>query len=268
MKKMSLYVTLTIGALISLFPFYWAFIGATNESGKLFSKQLSFVPGTKLVENITNLNESIGIGRVLFNSLFVSLTYTIFSLLICTMAAYAFAKFEFKGRDTIFAIFLLSMMIPYHATVIPLFKMMAAFGWLNTYKALILPNLAYPFAIFLMRQNMLAFPNALIEAARIDGAGEWRIFFRIVLPSMKPALAATAIFLFMYQWNSFLWPLIAVSSTDMYTFPVALSSLFGLSRIDYGQVMAGVTLATVPIIIFFLALQRHFISGMLGSAVK
>ncbi|KHF27514.1 Lactose transport system permease protein LacG [Anoxybacillus sp. BCO1] len=146
--------------------------------------------------------------------------------------------------------------------------MMATFGWLNTYKALILPNLAYPFAIFLMRQNMLAFPNALIEAARIDGAGEWRIFFRIVLPSMRPALAATAIFLFMYQWNSFLWPLIAVSSTDMYTFPVALSSLFGLSRIDYGQVMAGVTLATVPIIVFFLSLQRHFISGMLGSAVK
>lgn len=268
MKKIGLYVTLTIGALISLFPFYWAFIGATNESGKLFSKQLSFAPGTKLIENVINLNESIGISRVMFNSLFVSLTYTCVSLLVCTMAAYAFAKFEFKGRDTIFAIFLLSMMIPYHATVIPLFKMMAAFGWLNTYKALIFPNLAYPFAIFLMRQNMLAFPNALIEAARIDGAGEWRIFFRIVLPSMKPALAATAIFLFMYQWNSFLWPLIAVSSTDMYTFPVALSSLFGLSRIDYGQVMAGVTLATVPIIVFFLSLQRHFISGMLGSGVK
>lgn len=115
---------------------------------------------------------------------------------------------------------------------------------------------------------MLTFPTSLIEAARIDGSGEWKIFFKIVMPSMKPALAATAIFLFLYQWNSFLWPLIALSSTDMYTFPVALSSLFGLSRIDYGQVMAGVTIATIPIIIFFLALQRQFISGMLGSAVK
>jgi lactose/L-arabinose transport system permease protein len=261
-------MALVIGALISLFPFYWAVIGATNESGKMFQTPPSLVPGDKFIENVTNLNESIGIGRVMFNSLFVSGTYTVLSLAICTMAAYAFAKFTFKGRDIIFGIFLLSMMIPYHATVIPLFKMMAALEWLNTYQALILPNLAYPFAIFLMRQNMLAFPDSLIEAGRIDGAGEWKIFLKIVLPSMKPALAATAIFLFMYQWNSFLWPLIAVSSNDMYTFPVALSSLFGLSRIDYGQVMAGVTLATVPIIVFFLALQRHFISGMLGSAVK
>jgi lactose/L-arabinose transport system permease protein len=267
-QKISLYIALVIGSIASLFPFYWALIGATNESGKMFSKPPHLLPGDKLIENILNLNEQIGIGRVLFNSLYVSLTYTVVSLFICSLAAYAFAKFEFKGRNVIFTIFLVSMMVPYHATVIPLFKMMASWGWLNTYKALIFPNLAYPFAIFLMRQNMLAFPNSLIEAARIDGAGEWKIFFRIVMPSMKSALAATAIFLFMFQWNNFLWPLIAATSTDMYTLPVALSSLFGLSRIDYGQVMAGVTLATVPIMIFFLMLQRYFISGMLGSSVK
>ncbi len=268
LNKIFLYVGLGLGALVSLFPFYWAVIGATNTSGKMFSKPPELLPGGQLIENVTNLNNSIGIGRVMFNSMFVAGTYTILSLIVCTLAAYAFAKFEFKGRNIIFIIFLLSMMVPYHATVVPLFKMMVTFGWINSYKALILPNLAYPFAIFLMRQNMLAFPNSLIEAGRIDGAGEWKIFFRIVLPSMKPALAATAIFLFMFQWNSFLWPLIATASTDMYTMPVALSSLFGLSRIDYGQVMAGVTLATIPIIVFFLALQRHFISGMLGSAVK
>jgi len=268
LNKIFLYIGLGLGALVSLFPFYWAVIGATNTSGKMFSKPPELLPGGQLIENVTNLNNSIGIGRVMFNSMFVAGTYTILSLIVCTLAAYAFAKFEFKGRNIIFIIFLLSMMVPYHATVVPLFKMMVAFGWINSYKALILPNLAYPFAIFLMRQNMLAFPNSLIEAGRIDGAGEWKIFFRIVLPSMKPALAATAIFLFMFQWNSFLWPLIATATTDMYTMPVALSSLFGLSRIDYGQVMAGVTLATIPIIVFFLALQRHFISGMLGSAVK
>ncbi|WP_246943832.1 carbohydrate ABC transporter permease [Bacillus pinisoli] len=268
LRKSFLYLFMVVGAIVSLFPFYWAMIGATNESGSMFSKPPVLVPGDQLIVNITNLNESIGIGRVLFNSLFVSTTYTIIALFVSTLAAYAFAKFRFRGRNLIFTIFLISMMVPYHATIIPLFKMMASLGWLNTYQALILPNLAYPFAIFLMRQNLLAFPDSLIEAGRIDGAGEWKIFFRIVLPSMKPALAATAIFLFMFQWNNFLWPLIAVSSTDMYTFPVALSSLFGLSRIDYGQVMAGVTIATVPIIIFFLALQRQFISGMLGSAVK
>ncbi|WP_128894886.1 carbohydrate ABC transporter permease [Longirhabdus pacifica] len=267
-RKFGLYFLLLVGALISLFPFYWSAIGATNESGSMFTKPPTLIPGNQLLENMSNLNEQIGIGRVMFNSLFISITYTIIALFVCSMASYAFAKFKFKGRDIIFTIFLLSMMVPYHATIIPLFKMMASWGWLNQYQAVILPNIAYPFAIFLMRQNMLAFPTALIEASRIDGASEWKIFYKVVLPSMKPALAATAIFLFMYQWNSFLWPLIALSSTDMYTFPVALSSLFGLSRIDYGQVMTGVTLATVPIIIFFLSLQRYFISGMLGSALK
>ncbi|QYR24398.1 carbohydrate ABC transporter permease [Paenibacillus sp. sptzw28] len=268
MRSMLLYAALTLGALVSLFPFYWAAVAATNESGKVFAKPPVLLPGGKLIENIVNLNNAIGIGRVMFNSLVVVVIYTALSLTICTMAGYAFAKFRFKGRDIIFGIFLLSMMVPFHALVIPLFKMMAAWGWLDTYQALILPNLAYPFAIFLMRQNMLAVPDGIMEAGRIDGISEWGLFSRIIMPSVKPALAATAIFLFMYQWNSFLWPLIAAQSKEMYTLPVALSSLFGLSRIDYGQVMAGVTLATGPIIIFFLLLQRHFISGMLGTAVK
>jgi len=125
-KKIMLYVLLSIGALISLFPFYWAAIGATNTSGSMFSKPPTLLPGSLLIENIKNLNDSIGIGRVMFNSLFISITYTILALFICTMAAYAFAKFDFKGRNVIFTIFLLSMMVPYHATIIPLFKMMAA----------------------------------------------------------------------------------------------------------------------------------------------
>nr|WP_244266321.1 carbohydrate ABC transporter permease [Listeria rocourtiae] len=145
---------------------------------------------------------------------------------------------------------------------------MSNFELLNTYFALIVPQLCYPFAIFLMRQNFMAFPSELLESARLDGAGEYRIFFQIVLPSMKPALAATSIFLFMTQWNNFMWPLVVTTSSEMYTFPVALSSLMGVSFTDYGQVMTGITFATIPIIIFFLMLQKHFISGMLGSALK
>ncbi|KOO41255.1 carbohydrate ABC transporter permease [Priestia koreensis] len=259
---------LGIFTIISIFPFYWMIIGATNHSSKMFSNPPTLLPGKELLTNLTNLNDSIGIGKVLFNSLFISVLYVVFALIICTSAAYALAKFEFRGRNLIFTIFLLSMMIPYQATLIPLFKMMSNFNLLNTYFALIVPQLCYPFAIFLMRQNFLAFPTELLESARLDGAGEFRIFFRIVLPSMKPALAATAIFLFMTQWNNFMWPLVSTTSSDMYTFPVALSSLFGLSIIDYGQVMTGVTIATIPIIIVFLALQKHFISGMLGSALK
>ncbi|WP_342587509.1 carbohydrate ABC transporter permease [Halalkalibacter urbisdiaboli] len=165
-------------------------------------------------------------------------------------------------------IFMLSMMIPYQATLIPLFRMMVNFNLLNTYFALIAPQLFFPFAIFLMRQNFLSFPSSLIEASRIDGAGELKIFWSVVLPSMNPALAATSIYLFMMQWNNFMWPLVATTSKEMYTIPVALSSLIGISMIDYGQIMVGITIATIPIIIFFLMLQKQFISGMLGSAVK
>ncbi|WP_239421912.1 carbohydrate ABC transporter permease [Bacillus sp. CGMCC 1.16541] len=263
-----MYVLLGIFTIISIFPFYWMLVGATNHSSKMFTSPPTLVPGGEFMTNLTNLNDSIGIARVLFNSLLVSGLYVFAALAVCTTAAYALAKFEFKGRNAIFIIFLLSMMIPYQATMIPLFQLMSNLDLLNTYFALIAPQLCYPFAIFLMRQNFLAFPTELLESARLDGAGEFRIFFTIVLPSMKPAIAATSIFLFMTQWNNFMWPLIATTSSDMYTFPVALSSLMGLSMIDYGQVMTGVTLATIPIIVVFLALQKHFISGMLGSALK
>ncbi|GER67584.1 lactose ABC transporter permease [Weizmannia acidilactici] len=263
-----LYVPLIIALFISIFPFYWMLVGATNNTSKMFTNPPTLSFGNRLMENLHNLNDSIGIYRVLFNSLFVSLMFVLLSLTVCTLAAYALSKFRFKGDKIIFTVLMLSMMIPYQATLIPLFRMLGSLHLLNTYFALIVPQLCYPFAIFLMRQNFLAFPDALIESARIDGAGELRIFFRIVLPSMKPALAATAIYLFMMQWNNFMWPLVATTSSDMYTFPVALSSLIGISIIDYGQVMMGITIATIPIIIFFLVLQKQFISGMLGSAVK
>lgn len=267
-NKLFLYIPLIIMFIISIFPFYWMFMGGTNFSSKMFTNPPTLTLGDQFLTNLTNLNETVGIWRVLFNSLFVSLMYVLLSLTVCTLAAYPLSKFKFKGRNIIFLVFMLSMMIPYQATIIPLFQLFAKINMLNTYFALITPQLCYPFAIFLMRQNLLAFPTSLIESARIDGAGELRIFLRIVLPSMKPALAATSIFLFMMQWNNFMWPLVVTSSTDMYTFPVALSSLIGFSTIDYGQVMVGITIATIPIIIFFLLLQRHFISGMLGTAVK
>ncbi|XHU83387.1 carbohydrate ABC transporter permease [Peribacillus muralis] len=267
-QKLGMYSILMIFLIISIFPFYWMFIGATNDSGKMFTNPPTLTPGDQFMKNFQNLNESINIPQVMFNSLFVSLIYVVAALAVCSLAAYAFAKYEFKGRNFIFTAFLLSMMIPYQATLIPLFRMMSELNLLNTYFAVIAPQLCYPFAIFLLRQNFLAFPTELIEAARLDGAGELKIFLQVVAPSMRPALAAASIFLFMTQWNSFMWPLVVLNDASMYTFPVALSSLMGLSYIDYGQVMMGVSIATIPIIIFFLILQKQFISGMLGSAVK
>ncbi|EUJ31472.1 carbohydrate ABC transporter permease [Listeria cornellensis] len=267
-KTIGRYMLLAIFMVISIFPFYWMLIGATNHSSKMFSKPITLLPGKEFITNLVNLNDNIGIYRVLFNSLLVSGAYVLLALAISTAAAYVLAKFRFRGANLIFLLFMLSMMIPSQATVIPLFKLMSNFELLNTYFALIVPQLCYPFAIFLMRQNFMAFPSELLESARLDGAGEYRIFFQIVLPSMKPALAATSIFLFMTQWNNFMWPLVVTTSSEMYTFPVALSSLMGVSFTDYGQVMTGITFATIPIIIFFLMLQKHFISGMLGSALK
>ncbi|CAM3851708.1 carbohydrate ABC transporter permease [Alkalicoccus chagannorensis] len=268
LNKIVLYVLLLIGVLLSLFPFYWMFIGGTNPSGAVFNMPPRLIPGEFLWENFTNLNESVGILRSLFNSLFIAVTFTVLAVLIASMAGYAFAKYSFKGREAIFFTLLLAMMIPYHVTLIPLFRMFAAMDWLNTYQAVILPQLSYPFAIFLMRQNMKAIPYSLLESARVDGAGELKIFFKVALPTMRPALAAVAIFLFMFQWNNFMWPLVVLNTSEMETLPVALSSLIGLSRIDYGQVMMGATISVVPVIILFLILQKQFISGILGGAVK
>ncbi|RNB87173.1 carbohydrate ABC transporter permease [Brevibacillus fluminis] len=268
MKKLSVYTLLLIATVVSLVPFYWMFINATHQSGEIFSVPPNFLPGDSLVDNYTNLQGNINISGVMMNSLIITVIYTVLSVLFCSMAGYAFAKFRFRGRDQIFFLLLLAIMIPSQVTLIPLFQMMVKLQWLNTYQAVILPTLANPFGIYLMRQNMKAIPDELLEAARVDGCGEWRIFFTMILPVMRPALAALAIFMFMSQWNNFVWPLLVMSDKSMYTLPVALSTLVGFTRIDYGQVMLGTTISTLPIMAFFLLLQRQFISGLLGGSVK
>ncbi|MEH6994037.1 carbohydrate ABC transporter permease [Neobacillus drentensis] len=266
--KIGLYGLLIAGVLLSIAPFYWMLVGSTLPSGEIFRLPPKLLPGDYLPKNFHSLNESLGFAKIFWNSLFIALVYTLVSTLISSMAGYAFAKFKFKGRNFFFFIILCTLMIPSQVTLIPLFEMMVTFNWLNTYQAIILPTLASPFAIYLMRQNMKSVPDSIIEASRVDGAGELKIFFTVILPVTRPAMAAVAIFLFMSQWNSLLWPLITLNSKEMFTLPVALSSLIGMARIDYGQLMLGTALSTIPIMIFFLLLQKHFISGILGGAVK
>ncbi|NHC40338.1 carbohydrate ABC transporter permease [Bacillus sp. MM2020_1] len=267
-SKIGIYCLLALGVIISIGPFYWMLIGATLPSGEIFHLPPKLLPGDYLVKNFQSLSESLGIAKIFWNSIFIAIVYTIASTFICAMAGYAFAKFRFKGKNFFFFIILFSLMIPFQVTLIPLFELMVSFNWLNTYQAIILPSLASPFAIYLMRQNMQAVPDSIIEASRVDGAGELKIFFSVILPVTRPALAAVAIFQFMSQWNSLLWPLITLNSKEMFTLPVALSSLIGMARIDYGQLMLGTTLSTIPIMIFFLVLQKQFISGILGGSVK
>ncbi|WOD65264.1 carbohydrate ABC transporter permease (plasmid) [Niallia taxi] len=268
LKKTTLHIFLLIGVVISLAPFYWMVVGATNPSGDVLSFPPKLVPGNYLFENYKNLSESIDIVQAVLNSSVISIIYVFMSLLVCSTAGYAFAKYKFKGNNLIFASFLLAMMIPYQATIIPLFQVFGSLDWINTYRAVLLPQICYPFAIFLIRQNMKGIPDSLLEAARIDGEGELYIFFRIVLPTMKPTLAAVSIFLFTHQWNNFMWPLIVMTTQENYTLPVALSTLAGLNSIDYGQLMLGTTISVLPIMIVFLILQKHFVSGILGGSIK
>jgi lactose/L-arabinose transport system permease protein len=256
------------GAFVSLFPFYWMAVASTNSTADLFRSPPPLLPGGQLLKNLQRLEEEIGFGRVVVNSLVIATLYTLLSAALSAMAGYGLAKFRFRGRGILLALILATMMIPFQVTLVPLFQMMATLGWINTYQAVILPFAANAFGIFLMRQAFLGFPDEIIESGRIDGAGELRIFWGLVVPSVRPALAALVIYTFMSQWNAFIWPLLVLGQEDLYTIPVALNTLIGQSRVDYAGLMLGSFVGTLPIIVVFLLFQRQFISGLLGGAVK
>ncbi|WP_306210079.1 carbohydrate ABC transporter permease [Actinoplanes sp. RD1] len=261
-------VGIALGAVVMVAPFVWLVIATTHTTADIFATPPNLLPGSAFWDNLRGLFVEQGFGAAIRNSVVVSTTSTVLGVLICSMAGYAFAKFSFRGRTVIFGAILASMTLPSQVTLVPLFQTMVTLGWLNTYPALILPNLAVPFGIFLMRQSMLSVPDELIQAARIDGAGELRVFFRIVLPVMKPALSALAIFLFLGQWNDFVYPLTVLRTKDAYTIPVALASLQGISSTDYGQLLTGTFLSVVPVLALFLFLQRQFVAGLLAGSVK
>lgn len=259
---------IAVGALVMVVPFLWLIIAATHSTSEIFVNPPNLLPGSQFWRNLTGLFSEAKFGRALRNSAIVSISSTALGVIICSAAGYAFAKFSFRGRGLIFAVLLGSMTLPSQVTLVPLFKTMVTLHWLDSYQALILPNIAAPFGIFLMRQAMQSMPDELIQAARVDGAGEFRIFWQIVLPVMRPALAALAIFLFLGQWNDFVYPLTVLRSPDAYTVPVALASLQGVSSTDYGQLLTGTLLSVVPVLVLFLGLQRYFVAGLLAGSVK
>ncbi len=269
MKKTLTYLILIIALVISLFPFYFMFISAGNSNNEILRSPPSLTYGPYIKDNLIALNGKINLLRVIFNSLFITGSYTILSILIHSMAGFALSKYHFRMKNVFFAIIMTTMMIPAQVLYVPLFTLMNRIGWVNSYQAVILPTLANAFGIFLMRQNMLSFPDALMEAARIDGYSEFSIFFQIVLPNMKSALGALGIYMFLSMWNSFMWPLIIMSTKNMYNFPVALSMLDGnIWQKNYGVIMLATSIATLPILVIFLILQNQFISGVMGGAVK
>ncbi|MER7701961.1 carbohydrate ABC transporter permease [Kitasatospora sp. NPDC097605] len=263
--------TLLLAAVtgLSIAPFYWLVVSATLSDADIFSWPPHLLPGGHLGDNLRHLQDRVGLGRVVLNSLVVSGIQTIGALVVALLAGYAFAKFRFRGRTVLFAVLLSTLVVPDQVMLVPLFKMMMSFGLLDSYQALILPGLCVPFAIFLMRQALSSMPDELLDAARVDGAGELRVLFGVVVPVMRPVLAALGIFLFLGSWNNFVWPLIALRSPEMHTLPVALATLQGMkSDTDYGLLLAGTALSTLPMMVLFLVLQRQFISGLLAGATK
>jgi lactose/L-arabinose transport system permease protein len=256
-------------AILFLLPIVWMLISATLPNNEILAAPPTLLPGVNLGENWRELNNDLNFVRAVANSVGISIIFTSLAVLISAMSGYAFAKFRFAGRGLLFTVVIAALTIPFEVRAIPQYLLVARdLGLGNTWWAIILPWLAYPLGVFFMRQNMLSIPSDLLEAARIDGAGEARIFAQIVLPIMRPALAAVAIVLFLFQWNDYFWPLLILTQKDAYTIPVALGTLVGLTRVSWGGIMVGTAIATLPFLILFLWLQRYFIAGITAGAVK
>ncbi len=259
---------LLVLALVSLAPLLWMASVSFMPTGEASHFPPPLLPSGATLANYRELFARTGMARNFGNSLLVSVAITLGSLLVNTLAGYAFAKLRFAGKERIFQILLAALVIPAQVAMLPLFLMMKQLGLVNSFGGVIVPALATVFGIFLVRQYARSIPDELLEAARIDGAGELRIFFQIVLPMLKPVLVTLAIFTFMAAWNDFMWPLIVLTDQDHYTLPVALASLSREHIMDVEMMMAGAVVTVLPVLLLFLLLQRYYIQGLLLGSVK
>jgi putative chitobiose transport system permease protein len=261
------YVVLTLLAVITVFPFLWMLL--TSLKGPLdpiASVPPQLIPGHPTLANYEKVLASLPILRFFFNSITVSVVVCVLNVLVSAMAAYPLAKMRFFGRDAIFYLLLATLIVPAQLTYIPSFVLAVnTFHYYDTLPAVILPSLASAFNIFLMRQAFRGVPNDLIDAARVDGAGEWRVWWQILLPIVRPSMAAVAIFTFVTSWNDFLWPSLMLHSRDGMTLPVGLAALQGFFSSDFRSIAAGVTMTVIPILLFFIVVQRHFVRGLAGA---
>ena len=255
-------------AALSLAPLLWMFAVSFMQKGEASAFPPPLLPAAPSLDAYRELFARAGMGRYFVNSLIVSIAITVGALLVNTMAGYAFAKLRFRGRERLFQVLLAALVIPAQVAMLPLFLMMKGLGLVNTFGAVIIPALATVFGIFLVRQYARSIPEELLEAARIDGAGELRIFFQIVLPMLKPVLVTLSIFTFMAAWNDFMWPLIVLTDAGHYTLPVALASLSREHIMDVELMMAGAVVTVLPVLALFLLLQRYYLQGLLLGSVK
>ncbi|SDT57937.1 carbohydrate ABC transporter permease [Jiangella sp. DSM 45060] len=264
-----LYVVLAVGVLAMALPFVWMVLSSVKPKAEVRSIPPTWLPETFTLENYRELFDRLRFPTYFLNSAIVAIVVTAGNLVFGSMLGYALAKLDFRGKRVVFALVLGTLMVPGMVTFVPLFVLVSNMGLTNTFPGLILPYLVGPLGVFLMRQYFLGLPDELIQAARVDGAGELRIFWSVMLPLTGPALATLGILTFLSSWNNFLWPLVVAQTEDMYTLPVALALYsVGQNATQYGLLLAGAVVVVVPVIVLFLAVQRYFVQGIAMTGIK
>ena len=258
-----MYAFLIVVSLISVFPLYWAFISAFNNTQQILGGRM--IPSTHLIENVKNLFAQQNVLLAMKNSFATSILQVILSLVVSSIAGYGFEIYHDKYKDGVMAVIMLAMMVPFVAILVPLFQMMSKAKLLNTWIGFFMPSLATPFLIMYFRNSARTFPRDTIEAARIDGLNEFQIFVKMFVPMMQPTYASAATITFMNAWNSYLWPKVIMQTADATTMPMLVSNLMAGYVIDYGVVMAGVTICSLPTIIIFFCLQKSFTNAVAGA---
>jgi multiple sugar transport system permease protein len=266
--RAALYLLLIVTAVLVVYPFLAMVLTSFKPQREVITFPPHLLPNNWTVDNYRLIWTRIPFGLLLRNSVIYSTTITVISLFFDSMCAYALARLTFRGRELIFLAVLATMMVPGQVTLIPLFLNLYSIGWINTFPGLIVPRLTSAFGIFLLRQFFLSIPRELEDAARIDGASEFRIYGQIVLPLSGAALATLFVFHFMYNWNDFLWPLIVTTSDEMRTLPTGLALFMGEHNVEYGLLLAGATIAAAPLVIAFLFAQKYFVRGIALTGLK
>ena len=261
------HVIVIVGAAVMFFPFLWTIITSITPGASL-TQAPALIPTDPSLAAYARLFTDGPFGRVILNSLGLAIATTVLQLITSSTAAYAFSRLPFRGRGVVFAVYLATMMIPLQVLIVPLFVELKTFGLLNTYLGALLPTIASAFGIFLLRQAVNQVPRELDEAATLDGAGHFRIFWQVMVPNIRPALATLTVFAFMGSWNSFLWPLVVLRKPELQTLPVALAGLQGQYTTEWDVVMAGSVVSVLPMLAIYIFAQKYVIQGVANSGIK
>ncbi|HXT34683.1 MAG TPA: carbohydrate ABC transporter permease [Chloroflexota bacterium] len=268
LRSLLVHLALAAAGIIVGIPLYWTVISSLTTNAAIFATPVQWIPTTLHPENYSQALGAGSFGRYFLNSTFVGLAVTLTTLVSSALAGYGFAKFRFPGKRILFVVVLIALMVPFQAIMIPLFVLARQLGWLNSYAGLIVPGAVSGFGIFLMRQFMSKLPDALLEAARLDGCNEIQLFLRVALPLSRSALSALAVLTFLASWNNFLWPLIVAQSPDVFTVPLGIVQFRGSYFTNYTQILAVALVAAAPVVVLYLAMQRQIISTFASSGIK